>query len=102
RGYIPAFITTNPFRTLVQKMSDQKNYEDDMSLPDRPEVRQQRRGVTAGVATLGGISARFALLMQRYSVHYSWAVAIATFLTMLSIGRGHGLCRRDDRAAAGG
>jgi MFS family permease len=65
-------------------MSDQKNYEDDMSLPDRPEVRQQRRWVTAGVATLDGMSDRFALLMQRYNVHYSWAVAIATFLTMLA------------------
>jgi cyanate permease len=65
-------------------MSDQKNYENDMSLPDRPELRQQRRWVTAGVATLDGTSDRFALLMQRYNVHYSWAVAIATFLTMLA------------------
>jgi len=65
-------------------MSDQKKDEDPMSLPDRPEVRQQRRWVTAGVATLDGMSDRFALLMQRYNVHYSWAVAIATFLTMLA------------------
>ena len=65
-------------------MSDQKNYENDISLPDRPELRQQRRWVTAGVATLDETSDRFALLMQRYNVHYSWAVAIATFLTMLA------------------
>jgi cyanate permease len=65
-------------------MSDQKKYENDMSLPDRPEVRQQSRWVTAGAATLDGMSDRFALLMQRYNVHYSWAVAIATFLTMLA------------------
>jgi MFS family permease len=55
-----------------------------MSLLDRPEVQQQRRRVTAGVATLDGISDRFAQFMQRYNVHYGWAVAIATFLTMLA------------------
>jgi MFS family permease len=65
-------------------MSDQKNDEDHMSLLDRPEVRQQRRRVTAGVATLDGMSDRFAQFMQRYNVHYGWAVAIATFLTMLA------------------
>src|ERR1700716_2155367 len=81
---MPASITTNPFRTLGQKMSGQKNDEDHMSLLDRPEVRQQRRRGTAGVATLDGMSDRFAQLMQRYNVHYGWGGGSALFLTMLA------------------
>ena len=73
-------------------MSDQKNYENDMSLPDRPELQQQRRWVTAGVATLDGTSDRFALLMQRYNVHYSWAVAIDYLPDYARHGRGLWLC----------
>jgi hypothetical protein len=81
---MPASITTNPFRTLGQKMSGQKNDEDHMSLLDRSEVRQQRRRGTAGVATLDGMSDRFAQFTQRHNLHYGWAVAIATFLTVLA------------------
>ena len=74
-------FTTTRWCPLDQKMSDQKNYEDDMSLPDRPVV------IAALVLISSGLLGSF-FMTQTWQLVLLWGVVVGfgTGMTVLVLG----------------